>query len=130
MENQPSNNTLGVKSLAWRVAGFISLAVAIVGIVLPLVPTTPLLLLSAYCFGRGSERLLRWLLDHPRFGPPIRDWRENRTISRKAKVLAGIAMMMVVGTTILLSAPVVVLVTQIVVLALVSTFIFTRPSSP
>ena len=127
---KPSNvTTNGAKELAWRVAGLLALGLAILGIILPLVPTTPLLLLSVYCFGRGSQRLQTWLLEHPRFGPPIHDWREHRSISRTAKGLAALAMLLVVVITLALRAPTAVVVAQIVVLMLVGTFIFTRPSS-
>jgi len=120
----------GARLWAWRIAGLVSLAIGVIGIFLPLLPTTPLLLLAAYCFGRGSERLLKWLLEHPRLGPPIREWREHRIISRKAKVMAGVAMILVVVVSIVMDVPRAILITQIIVLGLASTFIFTRPSSP
>jgi uncharacterized membrane protein YbaN (DUF454 family) len=111
------------------VAGFDSLTLRILGIALPLLPTTPFLLLAAFCFGRSSEKLQRWLLEHPRLGPPIRDWQEQRTISRKAKGLATIAMVLVVVMSILLEVPATILVIQVVVLAAVGAFVYTRPSS-
>jgi uncharacterized membrane protein YbaN (DUF454 family) len=129
MPQDPTLHPTGVRLWAWRIAGLISLALGVIGIFLPLLPTTPLLLLAAYCFGRGSETLLRWLLEHPRLGPPIRDWREHRTISRKAKALAAVAMALVIVVSIITSVPRWVLIAQVVVLALASTFIFTRPSS-
>ncbi len=73
---------------AWLAAGFVSLAVGIVGIALPLLPTTPFVLLAALCFSRGSARWERWLLAHPRFGPMVRDWRAHRAIPLRAKQLA------------------------------------------
>jgi uncharacterized membrane protein YbaN (DUF454 family) len=121
--------TGGAKILAWRSAGLVSLALGVVGILLPLLPTTPFLLLAAFCFSRGSERLQKWLLEHPRLGPPIRDWREHRAISRKAKGLAALAMILVLVATVLLRAPATVLVTQLVVMVPVGAFVFTRPSS-
>ncbi len=71
--------------------GFVSLAIGIVGIFLPLLPTTPLVLLAAFFFSKGSPRLQAWLHQHPRFGPAIREWQEDRVIRPRAKVLAVIA---------------------------------------
>ncbi|MCU0970058.1 MAG: YbaN family protein [Rubrivivax sp.] len=80
----------------WSAAGGLALAAGVVGIFLPLLPTTPLVLLAAFCFSRGSARVERWLLDHPRFGPMIRDWRMTRAIPMRAKQLAWV--MMAVGS--------------------------------
>ncbi|MFM2056591.1 MAG: hypothetical protein RLY71_976 [Pseudomonadota bacterium] len=76
----------------WLLAGWISLALGVIGIFLPLLPTTPFVLLAAACFSRGSERCERWLLDHPRFGPLVRDWRTNRAVPLRAKQLAVLMM--------------------------------------
>lgn len=70
------------------VCGFVSMATGIIGIVLPLLPTTPFVLLAAYCFSRGSARYEQWLLTHPRFGPLVRDWRANHAVPLRAKQLA------------------------------------------
>ena len=65
--------------------GTFSLVMGIIGIFLPVLPTTPLLLLTAYCYYRGSERMYGWLMNHPLFGKHIRNFRENRIIPRKVK---------------------------------------------
>ena len=80
----------------WAAAGLLALATGIVGAFLPLLPTTPLVLLSAFCFSRSSPRLERWLLEHPRFGPLIRDWRAYRAIPLRAKWTAWV--MMAIGS--------------------------------
>ncbi|MCK6427222.1 MAG: YbaN family protein [Burkholderiaceae bacterium] len=76
----------------WLIAGLLALTVGIVGIFVPLLPTTPLVLLAAACFSRGSSRCEHWLLSHPRFGPMVRDWRRNRMVPLRAKQLATVTM--------------------------------------
>ena len=68
-------------------AGILSVGLAIVGIVLPLLPTTPFLLLAAACFARSSDRLYRWLITHKQFGPYIENYRTHRAIPRRAKIV-------------------------------------------
>jgi uncharacterized membrane protein YbaN (DUF454 family) len=68
--------------------GALSLLIGAVGIVLPLLPTVPFMLLAAFFFARSSPRLERRLVEHPRFGPHIQAWRTRRAISRKGKVAA------------------------------------------
>jgi len=76
----------------WLLAGGLALLTGIVGIFLPLLPTTPFVLLAAFCFSRGSQRCEAWLLQHPRFGPMVRDWRANRAVPLRAKQLATLMM--------------------------------------
>jgi hypothetical protein len=68
--------------------GYVSLGLGIAGIFLPLVPTTPLVLVAAWCFARSSPRLHAALLANKRLGPPLRVWQEERAISRRGKVAA------------------------------------------
>ncbi|TCT18262.1 hypothetical protein EDD68_12225 [Melghiribacillus thermohalophilus] len=75
-------------------SGFLFLGLGIIGIILPLIPTTPFLLLSAACFVRSSDRLYIWLLNNRWFGKYIRDFREKRGIPLKAKV-TGIVLLWV-----------------------------------
>lgn len=75
-------------TLFWRLAAVLFLIIAFIGVPLPGLPTVPFLLLAAWCAGKGWPRLELWLLQHPHFGPPIRHWREQGVISRKAKYLA------------------------------------------
>ncbi len=67
-------------------AGCVALGLGILGIPLPVLPTTPFLLLAAWCFARSSERLHRWLLTNRLFGKYIRDYTEHRGIPRRVKV--------------------------------------------
>lgn len=73
-------------------SGWISLILGIIGIFLPLVPTTPFVLLSAYCFSKSSPRLHHWLLNQPRLGPMIQNWEQHGSISLNAKVTATVLM--------------------------------------
>ncbi len=72
--------------------GVISVALGTIGVFLPILPTVPFLLLATFCFARSNPVWEQRLLDHPRYGPPLRQWRERRAISRKAKRGALIAM--------------------------------------
>jgi uncharacterized membrane protein YbaN (DUF454 family) len=73
--------------LAWT-----SLALGIVGIFVPLLPTVPFVLLAAWAAARSSPRLSHWLEHHPRMGPWIRDWRRSGVVRRRAKWAATTAM--------------------------------------
>jgi uncharacterized membrane protein YbaN (DUF454 family) len=68
--------------------GWVLVALGVIGAVTPLLPTTIFLIGAAGCFGRSSPRLEAWLLDHPTFGKPLRDWRASGAISRPAKIMA------------------------------------------
>jgi uncharacterized membrane protein YbaN (DUF454 family) len=68
--------------------GWLSVALGVVGIFLPVLPTTPFLLLAAACFARSSPRFYHWLVDHPRLGPWIRDYLQGNGIPLKGKVYA------------------------------------------
>lgn len=77
---------------AWVSAGALALATGVVGLFLPLLPTTPFVLLAAFCFARGSPRWEAWLLAHPRYGAMVQRWRERRVIPLRAKQLAWVMM--------------------------------------
>jgi len=75
-----------LKKVTFIVAGTISLGLGAVGIFLPILPTTPFLLLSAACYYKGSERMHRWLLNNKLFGSYIRNYKEGKGISKAGKV--------------------------------------------
>lgn len=94
-----------IKKVLLIIAGSISLGLGILGIVLPLLPTTPLLLLAAACYVRSSENLYHWLITNKYFGSYIRDYRAGKGIPLKAKV-AGVTMLwLAMGFTILFVVP-------------------------
>ncbi len=75
------------RTLFW-ITGTVSLFLGIIGIFLPVLPTTPFVLLTAACWARASPRFHNWLKQHPYFGPIITNWETRRAIPRHAKYLA------------------------------------------
>lgn len=114
----------------WLLLGLTSLAFGIAGVVLPLLPTTPFVLLAAYCFARSSPRLHDWLLANRTFGPLILNWEKHRAIAPRAKLLAVLSMAAVFGISFLVGASERVITIQAVILPATCLFILTRPSGP
>ena len=79
--------------LLWRALALVCLLLALVGLVLPVLPSVPFLLLAAWAAGRGWPALEAWLLNHPRFGATIRSWRAHGAVPRRAKWLASVMML-------------------------------------
>jgi uncharacterized membrane protein YbaN (DUF454 family) len=75
-----------VKRSLYLGAGLTSLSLGLVGAVLPIMPTVPFLLLAAFCFARSNPVWEQKLLDHPTYGPSLRQWRDRRAIARPAKI--------------------------------------------
>lgn len=90
--DRPAAQPSGWQRALWQVAGWLSLALAVLGVFLPLLPTVPFVLVAAACFSRGSERWEHWLVSHPRFGPWVRDWRTSRAVPLRAKQWAWATM--------------------------------------
>lgn len=106
-------------------AGLICVALGLIGVALPILPTVPFLLLAAFCFARSNPAWEQRLLDHPRHGAGLRDWRDRRAISRRAKVNAIAAMSAgVVFTWLTVGWPWVLI--SLAVLVLTGSWIWTR----
>lgn len=73
------------KRVLYLILGWLSLIIGIIGIFLPLLPTTPLVLLAAWCFSKSSKRFHTWLLNHKFFGPIVRDWQSSAGIPRRSR---------------------------------------------
>lgn len=110
--------------------GVVFVAVGFVGAFLPVLPTTPFLLVALACFSRSSPRLETWLLTHPRFGSSMRAWRERGAIPAKAKLaaLAGMSVSLVVFLTTVSPGPALALGVGAFMLAGLA-YVFSRPSS-
>ncbi|WP_300071263.1 YbaN family protein [uncultured Ruegeria sp.] len=112
----------------WAALGLLCVALAVIGIVLPLLPTVPFLLLATFFFARSSSRLHNWLLSHRVFGPMIQDWQNSGAIRPGAKKAATVSVAAVFGLSVVMSAPNHVLIIQAIVLSGVMVFIWTRPN--
>jgi hypothetical protein len=75
----------------YLIGGFLAVALGVIGVVLPLLPTVPFMILAAYCFARSSPMFEAMLIENPTFGPHIVRWRENGAISRRGKQAANVA---------------------------------------
>lgn len=91
--------------LVFAALGSVFLLLGLFGLFLPVLPTTPFLLLAAACFARSSRRIFNWLLSHPRFGPLIREWREYRAIPYRAKRTALVLIALSFGISIAFFVP-------------------------
>ena len=114
----------------WGAAGVISLAIGIVGIFLPLLPTTPLVLLAAFCFSRCSEAWERWLLEHRTFGPMVRDWQAHGAVSRRAKWVSTLTMLACSAIFFLTSPRWWMAALGTAIMACVSVWLWLRPEPP
>jgi uncharacterized membrane protein YbaN (DUF454 family) len=79
---------LGIRRLIYLGIGWLSLGMAVAGIILPILPTTPMLLVAVWAFGKSSPELAEKIRNHRVCGPPVRDWQDHGVISLKAKLLA------------------------------------------
>jgi uncharacterized membrane protein YbaN (DUF454 family) len=89
----------------WLLLGFLFLALGSIGVVLPLLPTTPFVLLAAGCFAKSSPRMHSWLHESTLFGPILKDWDDNRCLSVQVKVLALSMILLAGGASILFFVP-------------------------
>lgn len=120
-----------IKRMAYLFLGWTCVALAALGVILPLLPTTPFLLVAAFAFSRSSRRFHHWLLNHKLFGPLVRDWQRNGVIRTNAKLLATVSMLLMVSISLYFVQPPLA-VTSAILLSILAVliFIWTRPSEP
>ncbi|HSR71011.1 MAG TPA: YbaN family protein [Kiloniellales bacterium] len=115
---------------AWLALAWVCVGLASAGVVLPLVPTTPFLLVAAWAAARSSPELQLWLLQHPRFGPLLRDWQEHRALRPRVKI---VALLLIAASWVVTLATIESAVARgvtSVILLTVAIFLATRPSGP
>lgn len=123
------NQSTGTASrLAWLVVGLLALGFGAVGVVLPLLPTTPFVLFAAFAFTKGSPRMRSWLVGHNIFGPMIRDWETNGTIALRYKIMACSVMTASLIGSYFAGFQMRILIIQVVVMSIAAAYVLTRPS--
>lgn len=111
----------------WWVCAYVALGLGIVGVVVPLMPTTVFILIAAYCAARGSDTLHRKLLEHRVFGPMIRDWQATGSVSRKAKYMAVGSMAVCAVILFLVTPKWWIAAIGTAVMAIIGTWLWLRP---
>lgn len=114
-----------VRGLLW-LAGSVSLALGLIGVLLPGLPTTPFVLLAAACYAKASPRLHRWLLNHRLTGPLLRDWEAHRSLSRRTKTIAVVSMLAMVGFSVWSFRGRVIVQAALVALAVIGAWVVLR----
>lgn len=100
-----SRTQLLMKNCLLTITGAVSLALGVAGMFLPVLPTTPFLLLTAWCWMKGAPRLHAWLMAHPKLGPYIRDFQEHKCISRRVKAVSVTTLWLTIALSIILVRP-------------------------
>jgi uncharacterized membrane protein YbaN (DUF454 family) len=109
------------------IIGALATLLGFIGIIVPVLPTTPFLLVAAWAFSRSSPRFEAWLMEHRLFGPPLRSWRDERAISTRAKAAAVIMMSASFLTLVLTGVmPTIALVVLGLIMAACAVYIVTR----
>ncbi len=109
--------------------GGVSLLLGVAGIFLPLLPTTPFVLLTAACFARSSPRFHLWLTEHEHFGPMIRDWNERGAIPRFAKTVALVGIVFSLWSVWTKFPSLAGQIAATVILVAALTYVLTRPNA-
>lgn len=120
-----------IKQILYLILGWTCIALGAIGVVLPLLPTTPFVLLAAFAFSKSSERFHDWLLNHKVFGPLISDWQRNGVIRLHVKWMATLSIVIMLSLSFsFLSVPMIgtILICSSVFCVLI--FIWSRPSVP
>jgi uncharacterized membrane protein YbaN (DUF454 family) len=117
----------GMQSLFWRSLVVIFVILGFIGALLPGMPTTVFLILAAWAASRGWPQMDDWLLNHPKYGSTLRDWRANGTVPRKAKWFATTMMSISAIIMLFTTAPVAVKIFTNTTMFVVGVWLWLRP---
>jgi uncharacterized membrane protein YbaN (DUF454 family) len=121
---------IGLRRAFWFTLGALALAAGAIGVVLPVLPTTPFVILAAFCFGKSVPALQIWLENTATFGPLIADWREHGAIAPRIKMLAVAMMVSAFMLSLIMGMSAKVLIIQAVCLSCAAAYVLTRPNGP
>lgn len=120
-----------VKQTAYFCLGWICVVLGALGVILPLLPTTPFILVAAFAFSKSSKRFHSWLLNHRVFGPLVTDWEQNGVIRLPAKILATVSIVLMLSLSFyFVPLPSHVIAIICATVGCVMLFIWSRPSVP
>lgn len=119
------------KALHWTYigVGWVFTGLGIVGAFVPVMPTTPFLLVALWAFSKSSPRLQKWLLEHPRYGPTLRDWHKYGAIRPSIKAVSITAMAVSVVMVYWMTDNILAIALHAIIVTLTALFILSRPSA-
>lgn len=130
-EDRAPRSARGLARVALVALGWACVGLGVAGAFLPVLPTTPFLLVALWAFARSSQRFHDWLFDHPRLGPPLRRWQRHRVIPLRVKVFALSAMgVSLTGVVTLSAAPWYLVAAMAAIMAVGAAVILGKPSRP
>ncbi len=121
--------TRALKLLFWRALALACVGLGLIGVVVPGLPTVPFLLLAAWAASRGWPALERWLLEHPRHGPTVRQWRDRGAVPRRAKWLSSGMMAASAVIMAIIGVPGWVLALAVATMTAVAVWLWRRPEA-
>lgn len=116
--------------IAYLAIGLVCVGLGVLGAFLPVLPSTVFFLMAVWAFSKSSARLERWLLEHPKIGPRIREWREHKTIPLPVKLTAWVSMAASLTLMIVGGAATIAIAGAAAVMVIGAVYIASRPSRP
>ena len=119
------------KNILFIILGHLCVAIGILGLLLPLVPGTPFLILAAYFYSKASPKFHHWLLSHKYLGPPVNNWNEHGAISRKTKFfVSALILTNLTLVSLFVNVHIYIKITVTMICLSVVLFIVSRPNTP